>query len=245
MYMESSTQTDRQHKHTMKLLVCAIAAVVGHTIGVAALAAGPPDGSHVAVSSGEHEVKPGGPRVAVDGNIQQVPAQLLKLKGSGANGTSSTPQRRDQKGDWAGSQFKVRCARSGSSEAAEVARIEKGVAELRGVGGQPKMSAGPGECKTASCSHNSAISWCNNNWANTELPAFSFIAEGAELILKDCKRGPNGSLVKGEVYHKDRNVSVSVLTPPLAMMPFRPSHPACANPSISGDAENALAIELA
>ncbi|KAJ0126369.1 ATP-dependent DNA helicase [Fusarium oxysporum f. sp. albedinis] len=65
--------------------------------------------------------------------------------------------------------------------------IYRGISYLRGVGGRPRIRAGPQVCDRVSCSYDSAIWWCNDqNSRVVELGSFSNIADAAQLIVNSC-----------------------------------------------------------
>ncbi|KAB8203958.1 hypothetical protein BDV34DRAFT_226891 [Aspergillus parasiticus] len=123
--------------------------------------------------SWEVETTPGGPRVILNGTVQQVHEQLLEIN----------PNYDD---DFA-------TARRGD--------IEAGIKHLGGVSGQPSNGPGPGNCGLLSCSWGAAIWWCNDNTFTKVLPSFNNIADGAYVILNNCQRG--GVKLSGQDFHSD------------------------------------------
>ncbi|KAL2801847.1 hypothetical protein BJX63DRAFT_146361 [Aspergillus granulosus] len=84
---------------------------------------------------------------------------------------------------------------------ADMWHIHDGIRYLRKVKGQPVND--PGQCGRVSCSGNSAIWWCNLDPDHRKvLPSFNNIADGAQVIADNCRRGPNR--VRGKLGHRDR-----------------------------------------
>ncbi|KAL2854258.1 hypothetical protein BJY01DRAFT_232004 [Aspergillus pseudoustus] len=95
----------------------------------------------------EMETTPGGPTVLLNGTVQEIYAELLKINPS-------------YDGDFAE-----------TLAAAITRRIREGITYLRSVSGRPTNGPGPGNCGRVSCPYNSAIWWCNDGrlpWGQTE-----------------------------------------------------------------------------
>ncbi|CEN60995.1 hypothetical protein ASPCAL07665 [Aspergillus calidoustus] len=78
--------------------------------------------------------------------------------------------------------------------------IKQGIKYLRKVKANPTHL--PGQCGQVSCSGDSGIYWCNFDPKRTKvLPSYNNIADGAQVILDNCKRTQNG--VRGKLGHDD------------------------------------------
>ncbi|KAK1774804.1 hypothetical protein QBC45DRAFT_423878 [Copromyces sp. CBS 386.78] len=73
---------------------------------------------------------------------------------------------------------------------ARLREIKQGIQYLKNsvVGHNPVL--GPSSCDRVSCSWNAAIFWCNEDPTNSkELPGYSTIAEAAEVLVDQCRKG--------------------------------------------------------
>ncbi|KAK4663493.1 hypothetical protein QC763_608825 [Podospora pseudopauciseta] len=86
-----------------------------------------------------------------------------------------------------------------------ISYILTGIDYLRGLEGgtKPKNGPGPGNCGRVSCSHNAAIWWCNDNNAAKEI-TWGKIADGAQVIVDNCRSGSSLKDVKGQAFYKSK-----------------------------------------
>ena len=110
----------------------------------------------------EFEVSPGGPTVRLSGTIQEVHKELLKLNPDWDKSYLKHPSTHGstlaKRLDFSRDEYLCRDIWATCSADA----IENGVNYLRGVPGAPANGPGPGNCGRVSCSHDSAIWWCND-----------------------------------------------------------------------------------
>lgn len=126
---------------------------------------GLPAGYEAEVASWEFQVMPGGPPVVLNGTVEEVHAELLRLN---PNWDSDFPQRvaRSQDQDWTlekrtdFSMANTLCDATWGS--AHDGPISEGIERLERIGGVPRLGPGPGKCSRVSCSWDSAIWWCND-----------------------------------------------------------------------------------
>ncbi|KAM5343431.1 hypothetical protein ACJ41O_011968 [Fusarium nematophilum] len=112
----------------------------------------------------EVEVSPGGPTVALNGTIEEVHAELLKLNLSCDEDylepeTDEEASELEKRTDCSGS--KLMCFVNGYTWADSVA-IKDGIIYLRKLKGRPINGAGLNASGRVSCSYNYAIYWCND-----------------------------------------------------------------------------------
>lgn len=120
----------------------------------------------------EVEVFPGGPTVILNGTVEEVREELLKLNPDWdeqylidvPKSNSSTLAQRTTDSTLAG-----RANFDGASyfcrnrwQDCSATAIYNGIHYLRGITGQPTNGPGPGNCGRVSCSYHSAIWWCND-----------------------------------------------------------------------------------
>ncbi|KAK4094685.1 hypothetical protein Purlil1_1290 [Purpureocillium lilacinum] len=135
----------------------------------------------------EIELAPGGPLVVLNGTVQEVHAELLKLNPSwdtdfaGVYASGSTDDRAnlhemEKRTDFRDSAYNC----FGRWGRASAHSIWEGITHLRKVPGRPGNGAGPGNCGRVSCSYSSAIWWCNDSRSPKTLNSFGSIADGAD-----------------------------------------------------------------
>ncbi|UNI17267.1 hypothetical protein JDV02_003624 [Purpureocillium takamizusanense] len=172
----------------------------------------PLKGYGVVIPQWEVEVSPAGPKAALNGTIEHVHEELVKLNpdwdATYLNDSLSTLQRRNVFGSSPG----YFCRRRWGDALASEIRI--GIRYLRGVHGRPTNGPGWGTCSRVSCSWNSAIWWCNDNKEAKTLGSFGDIADGAQWVLDHCSKrqyeASNNIVTSGQVFHKDNwNVIVT------------------------------------
>lgn len=124
------------------------------------------------------QVTPGGPTVVLNGTIEEVHAQLLKLNPDWDAQFPHGVSREEKRGyhvistgtsihvDFTGA--KVHCGSPWKDCSTD--KIKDGANYLRGVGGLPSLAGGPGECTRVSCSYGAAIWWCNDVTMSPLLP---------------------------------------------------------------------------
>ncbi|KAB8272197.1 hypothetical protein BDV30DRAFT_133364 [Aspergillus minisclerotigenes] len=154
--------------------------------------------------SWEVETTPGGEKVVLNGTIQEVYTELLKINprfdGDFAEYAAKNElARRDNSASSLNKRNDVKC---NNYQQAIRRRIEEGIRYLHSVPGQPTNGPGPGNCGRVSCSYNSAIWWCNDNTSPKTLPGFYNIAQGAQVVINQCD--PTGVYVSGEENHADK-----------------------------------------
>ncbi|KAM7210887.1 hypothetical protein V8F06_013729 [Rhypophila decipiens] len=127
--------------------------------------------------------------VELNGTVQDVVAELIKinphyLEQVDAN-DDKLPVTHQQRS------HTVNCnPRPGEWGPADEWEIQGGIRYLRQLYGRPGASAGPGMCGRVSCSHQSAIWWCNDNPNPMELYSFGDFAQCAQEIKSGCTK-PN------------------------------------------------------
>ncbi|KAJ6441332.1 AMSH-like protease sst2 [Purpureocillium lavendulum] len=172
-------------KATMKSVHYVLAGISLALVAFALVA--PLDGYAVVELSGEYQVSPGGPPVVLNGTVQEVHAQLLKLNPNwdadfprDAKPGASTPAKRNI---WAGAD--VSCENRWGAVRPDV--IKDGIKYLReSVKGKPQMGAGPGVCARVSCDVAAGIWWCNDDRAPKTLDSFADIGDGAARAQEVC-----------------------------------------------------------
>lgn len=119
------------------------------------------------VPSWELEVTPGGEKVTLNGTVQEVHAQLLKLNPNwnedfSFNKSSSSSDLVKRTNFDPSDEYYC----GGRFEGVGITRnfvIEDGIAYLRGIGGVPTAPSGSGGwCSRVSCAYDAAITWCND-----------------------------------------------------------------------------------
>ena len=153
----------------------------------------------------EVEVSPGGPMIKLNGTVEEVRSELLRLNPDWdthypTNNTKESPSLNKRAFDSAGFFCFGRWNPCSSN------RIREGIAYLRRVGGLPSRGPGPGNCARVSCSWSSAIWWCNDvSWfsiseilsyinkiskdpvGKTLQGGFGDIADGAAFLVDNCE----------------------------------------------------------
>ncbi|OAQ60323.1 hypothetical protein VFPPC_10740 [Pochonia chlamydosporia 170] len=131
------------------------------------------------------EVAPGQTEV-LNGTVQEVYAHALQINPKFT--LAKSPDARDI--------HQKRNVHCGNWPLADKGRIQEGIHYLRGVPGAPRNGPGPGNCGRVSCSHNSAIWWCNDNTTPKTLDNWHWIANSAQHIINTC--GPSVGSVSGQ-----------------------------------------------
>ncbi|KAL4902251.1 hypothetical protein BDW74DRAFT_181097 [Aspergillus multicolor] len=169
-------------------------------------------------SPGKWTRPPNGPTVLLNGTVQEIYAELLKINPSydgdfaetlaaaqaAAETESKTYEAADIDADadaGIASLHKRLPVTCNNYDEAITRRIREGITYLRGVSGRPSNGPGPGNCGRVSCSYNSAIWWCNDNTSSKTLPGFNNIADGAQVVINHC--APTDIYVAGEEDHND------------------------------------------
>ncbi|EFE37692.1 hypothetical protein TRV_07655 [Trichophyton verrucosum HKI 0517] len=142
-----------------------------------------------------------GPPLTLNGTVEEVHSQLLKINPNYDIEMATSGRKREHARDIHGL-FKRDNVICGRQRECSRKRIEEGIAYLYRVPGRPTNGPGPGNCGRVSCSYDSAIWWCNDNTFTKVLPGFYNVAEGAQLILNTCN--PGGSYVSGQDFHDDK-----------------------------------------
>ncbi|KAK3987508.1 hypothetical protein QBC44DRAFT_372021 [Cladorrhinum sp. PSN332] len=86
--------------------------------------------------------------------------------------------------------------------------LQTGIRNLRAVSGRPQRGPGPGSCGRVSCTGRTGIWWCNDNTSLKYLNSFGDIANGAQHIDGKCRKFANTGVfsyweVSGQVFYKD------------------------------------------
>ena len=122
-------------------------------------------GRNVVELSWEVPISPGGPVVTLNGTVQEVYAQLLKINpnyGSQLGPTTDSSSAYEGNSELNSPEYEIKTIVCGAYYPALVARIEEGIKHLRSVPGSPGNGPGPKDCGRVSCSWNAAIYWCND-----------------------------------------------------------------------------------
>ncbi|KAI9036071.1 uncharacterized protein KD926_002447 [Aspergillus affinis] len=163
----------------------------------------PVEGYGVEDFAWEVETTPGGDTVILNGTVEEVYTELLKINPMYDGDFAAVAETNDaEKRDDSASLFKRKDVTCGKYPTAIRRRIEEGIAHLHRVKGKPRNGPGPGNCGRVSCSYRSAIWWCNDNTAPKTLPGFYNIAQGAQVVINQCN--PTGVYVSGEENHADK-----------------------------------------
>ncbi|KAL4773045.1 hypothetical protein BDW60DRAFT_32823 [Aspergillus nidulans var. acristatus] len=161
----------------------------------------------------EMDTTPGGPTVLLNGTVQEIYAELLKINPSydgdfaetlaAAQAAAETEtQTETEASTGAASLHKRLPVTCNNYDQAITRRIREGITYLRGVSGRPTHGPGPGNCGRVSCSYNSATWWCNENTSPNTLPGFNNIADGAQVVLNHS--APTDIYISGEEDHADK-----------------------------------------
>ncbi|KAL4812129.1 hypothetical protein BDW67DRAFT_178980 [Aspergillus spinulosporus] len=140
---------------------------------------------------------PGADRITLSGTMQEVYAQILKINPNyeedwqNFNHTYSKLKPRSEERPL------INC--NGDNGYAKTDKIDDGISYLRKFKLPPGLEGNT--CKMVSCSHNSAISWCNDLPTLRVLPSFDNIADGAQVISNWCQE--NWEDVGGVLDHED------------------------------------------
>ncbi|KAM5475898.1 hypothetical protein MauCBS54593_000580 [Microsporum audouinii] len=174
------------------------ASVLAALSGVGAYEA-PLAGYGIQTITWEVKTSPNGPTVALNGTVEEVHHQLLKINPNYEAEFGTIDRKKEHARDiHALGKRNVDCGRFRECSRQ---RIVEGIAHLYQVPGRPSNGPGPGNCGRVSCSYDSAIWWCNDNRETKTLPGFYNIAEGAQVILNTCN--PGGNYVSGQEFHSD------------------------------------------
>ncbi|KGO38353.1 hypothetical protein PEX1_068910 [Penicillium expansum] len=153
--------------------------------------------------SWEVETKPGGPKVILNGTVQEIYAELININPTYDLDFAAMPAQAivdtNNETSHLHKRLDVTC---NNYDQAISSRIKEGIRYLRGVNGKPSNGPGPGNCGRVSCSYNSAIWWCNDNTSPKTLGGFNNIADSAQVIINQC--GPTEVYVSGEENHGDK-----------------------------------------
>ncbi|KFY95103.1 hypothetical protein V498_03520 [Pseudogymnoascus sp. VKM F-4517 (FW-2822)] len=139
------------------------------------------------VPSWEVEVTPGGEKVILDGTIQEVHAQLVKLNpkwNEDFNFQPSAPltSANVDKRTLFDASMRHNCLKPHLFAATPT--IKEGIRYLRGVKGRPSTNTGP--------------AWCSRDPKGKTLESFGSIADGAQSLIQMCS---NHGGVGGQVFH--------------------------------------------
>ncbi|KAL2826230.1 hypothetical protein BDW59DRAFT_171894 [Aspergillus cavernicola] len=176
------------------------------------------DGYDLFIPEWEVQVTPESKPITLNGTIEEVHAELLRLNPNwdedfpdteveNALVERDTDFHLEKRTDFTESKYNCfgRWGRVRSTT------INSGISYLRKVSGKPGNGAGPGNCGRVSCSYRAAIYWCNDSKKPKQLNSYGSIADGAKYIAAKCVIGPGGinQYTAGQVFHKsDWNVIV-------------------------------------
>ncbi|KAB8221394.1 hypothetical protein BDV33DRAFT_202633 [Aspergillus novoparasiticus] len=170
------------------------------TAGLASVAyavEAPIPGYGVVDLSWEVQTTPGGPKVNLNGTVQEVHEQLLAINPNYEQDFAALNA--DEKREFTfEKRDTVTCYQYPQANHNDV---ESGIKYLRGVPGQPTNGPGPNNCGRVSCGNNAGIWWCNDNTFSKTLPSFNNIADGAQVVENHCWRG--GNFFSGKCDHAD------------------------------------------
>ncbi|POR32128.1 Uncharacterized protein TPAR_07670 [Tolypocladium paradoxum] len=163
----------------------------------------PLEGYTVREASWEVQATPGGPTVVLNGTVQDVHAQLVKLNpdweaqfaddGSRENNAATLEKRTD----FMGSGYVC----GGRWKECDLDRLIEGIRYLRNVTAtQPYADGGTGICSRVSCSYNAAIWWCNDDPSPKQLVSFGSIADGVQYLIFMCQALGKPTF-SGQVFH--------------------------------------------
>lgn len=171
----------------------------------------------------EVETTPGGPRVILNGTVQQVHAKLLEINpnydnefaalmnSSSEHGNSTHALETRAKFYW----DKINC--NGPWSVCERTKIMDGIEYLRNLFGRPRNGGGPGNCGRVSCSWNAAIWWCNDVGATRPIQAQTTADQGCRTPT--IRRSMAGSTLPTAPWP----LSKSAPRPMTSTWPARPS----------------------
>ncbi|KAK0671569.1 hypothetical protein QBC41DRAFT_385614 [Cercophora samala] len=156
---------------------------------------------------------PTGPFIHLNGTIEQVHAQILKINPSFDKAYPPMYLPDTEEVNFEGK--RTECGRPLGF--ADKRYIVKGIDYLRRLPFEvPKLP--PGSCGRVSCSWDSAIKWCNHNRHVQHLKSMKTLADGAEHLVANCNKypfvpietsarinAPHGTMVdrvSGQVWHE-------------------------------------------
>lgn len=108
---------------------------------------------------------PGGEKVTLEGTVQEVHAQLLKLNPNWDSDFNFNAPRADlvARTDFNPSDTYYCGGRFYTIATSGKGYLDEGISYLRGIGGVPVAPANqPGWCSRVSCSNDASITWCND-----------------------------------------------------------------------------------
>lgn len=139
------------------------------------LATAPIEGYEVFTPSWEIELSPSGPTTTLNGTVEQVYQQAIKLNSNyedeslaetttaAATKTAGSSNVAQEELAHLVTDWNIATSLCGGKwQATSVRRVREGIGYLRRVRGQPNSQAGPSRCGRVSCAYNSAIWWCND-----------------------------------------------------------------------------------
>ncbi|KKK20494.1 hypothetical protein ARAM_001115 [Aspergillus rambellii] len=136
------------------------------------------------IPSWEVEVTPGGETVVLNGTIEEVHDELIKLNPKWDEDFPVKKRDLPKRTDFSSSDYSCQ----GRWEACSSSYIYQGIEYLRKVKGRPGNGAGPGNCGRDS--------------KGKLLESFGSIADGAEKILDKCTYGAMLQWTSGQVFHE-------------------------------------------
>ncbi|KAL3443774.1 hypothetical protein BJX65DRAFT_284770 [Aspergillus insuetus] len=143
----------------------------------------------------------GGPEIVLNGTIEEVYAQLIEINPNyDADWEDVSDSKDTELGDFHVMEYTLHCT---FHLAVPGNYIKEGIKYLRKVKGHPRLGAGPNKCDRVSCSYNAAIYWCNDDNKPRSLPSFNNIADGAQVIFRECGHDDVRERFAGALHHPD------------------------------------------
>ncbi|KAF6822415.1 hypothetical protein CPLU01_12029 [Colletotrichum plurivorum] len=149
-----------------------------------------------------------GPFIQLEGTIQEVRAELIKINPNydadfniTVDANPSPPADLEARTDFNGMYYFC----DGRWSTTDGSTTWGNINYLRNIGGKPRLGAGPSTCSRVSCSYGAGITWCNDANSEKELYSFGSIADGAEYIFWRCGGASNVPVWQrrpaGQVFH--------------------------------------------
>ncbi|KAJ0120861.1 hypothetical protein J7T55_015596 [Diaporthe amygdali] len=171
----------------------------------------PLPGYSVEVLQWEVLVSLDGQTATLNGTVQQIYQQLLKINPEyaaeiGMIKKGFTSSLTDTRRSLGVSEVQDTWTVCGHFDPARASAIWEGIDYLYTIDGKPGSKPGPRMCGQVSCSYDSAIWWCNDNNTTKILPSYSDIAYSAKYIAGNCTYWSEEHLeeqVSGQQFHSD------------------------------------------
>ncbi|KAG6202607.1 hypothetical protein E4U35_005128 [Claviceps purpurea] len=163
---------------------------------------GPIEGYGVEKSSRNFHVAPGDPPVTLNGPLEEVTSKAKKLNPRWARNLEKRKPSETSAGSAAAKPTNVLCNNGlGRWSLASASSIRNSLDNLRQVTKKPQIGRGPKLCSRLSCEGDSAIWWCNDDYAPREQNSYEEIIIAIEAILKKCTDSSSEpALVRGQAF---------------------------------------------